>query len=144
MTNKKDTFIKLYNAWIKNPEILLENSYEGLSEDIYKNYKKLIGDIQRNYNSENEFVWSVTKKVTSAYKNEEILFTNLRAFLRINQNKITHEAYEKAKTLSTLEYSKWVTDQNVNHVHVDADIYLKSIEEIEVVLNRLKSLIEGA
>lgn len=144
MTNKKDTFIKLYNAWIKNPEILLENSYEELSEDIYKNYKKLIGDIQRNYNSENEFVWSVTKKVTSAYKNEEILFTNLRAFLRINQNKITHEAYEKAKTLSTLEYSKWVTDQNVNHVHVDADIYLKSIEEIEVVLNRLKSLIEGA
>lgn len=141
MTNKKDTFIKLYKDWIENPQILLQNSYEELSEETYKNYKKLIGDIQRNYNSESEFVWSVTKKVTLAYKNEEILFTNLRAFLRMNQDKITHEAYQKAKTLPTVEYSKWVTDQNINHVYIDADMYLKSIEEIQTILNRLKSSI---
>ena len=125
MTSKKDTFINLYNDWVQNPQVLLQESYQGLSDETYKHYKKFIGDIQRNYNSENEIVWNVTKKVTSAYRNQEILYTNLRAFLRLNQDKITDEAFEKAKTLSTIEYSKWVTDQNVNNIHIDADVYLK-------------------
>ena len=144
MSKKTDKFLSFYKSWVKSSDILLLESYEGLLDETFKDYKKIIEDIQRNYNSNNELVYSITKKVTLDFENEEILYSNLRAFLRLKHEKITNESLEKAKTLTTENYSKWITEQNVDYITVNSNLIEKHIEQIEIILTSLKSLVEAS